>query len=110
MYRFNNYKSGIYDNKYLFKEICNECVSIYAGIQLWMVKKNAVKKVKYILIIFLIYGIIINLAPYLYLPSTLVNNDIAKDIYSIIGPIIYFTIWFTYLSKSKRVKVTYQDA
>ncbi|HXG91456.1 MAG TPA: DUF2569 family protein [Blastocatellia bacterium] len=83
--------------------------SIFAGISLWTKNRNAVKIAKAYLITFLIYTIIEipMLLALASLPSE-ANELIMKGaVFIIARGVIYFGIWYSYLSRSQRVAATY---
>ena len=81
--------------------------SIYAGINLWTLKKNAVYIAKLYLILFLVYTFIELFLWITVLPSKVINKIIGDFTKEIVGSLLYFIIWFSYLNKSKRVKNTF---
>lgn len=82
--------------------------SIYAGISLWTVKKNAVRIAKLYLITFISYSFL-ELIMYLSVfPGKVINIVMGDFIKEIIKSLIYFTIWYLYLIKSKRVRNTFE--
>jgi len=82
--------------------------SIYAGIALWSIKRNAVRIAKTYLLVFLGYVIVAVFLPFLAdLPSAANEVMIAEGLKGAFRSFIYFFIWFSYLNKSKRVKATY---
>jgi len=82
--------------------------SIYAGVLLWRVKPNAVRIAKRYLIIFIIYAIVSSVLPLMAgLPDKIVEAMIGELIKGLVKSIVYFVIWYSYLTISKRVKATY---
>ena len=82
--------------------------SIYAGVALWSIKKDAVKIAKTYLIFFLIYVFISSFLPFMAgLPSSATNAMAAQVVKDAFRSIVYFSIWFSFLNKSKRVMATY---
>jgi hypothetical protein len=83
-------------------------LSIYAAIALLRIQPNAVRIAKTFLAVFLIYAL---LAPFTLLlaglPDAANEAMLAAIIPELIRPIVYFAIWFSYLTKSVRVKATY---
>ena len=83
--------------------------AIIAGFELIMIRQNAVSIAKKFLIIYLLYGILINFGLYFVdLPFgsySYINSQVGRNIFT---SLIYFGIWYSYLSSSKRVKMTYQ--
>lgn len=82
---------------------------IYAGIGLWRIRPGAVNMAKRYLLCFLVYQAIAALLPFLAGLPTAANEamlaQVAKDT---IRSILYVTVWYLYLSKSKRVRATYE--
>jgi len=84
--------------------------SIYAGSILWNIKPRAVEITKIYLKVYLVYTIIASFLPFMAgLPSAANEAMIPVAIFGIIKSIIYYTVWFTFLQKSKRVKATYDS-
>jgi hypothetical protein len=82
--------------------------SIYAGVLLWRVKPNAVRMAKRYLIIFIIYAIISSVLPLMVgFEDKIVASMAGALIKGLAGSIVYFGIWYSYLTISKRVKATY---
>lgn len=84
------------------------CFSIYAGFSLWTVKRNAVKIAKTCLFVFLVHSVIV---VFLYFMAGLSSQDkstlLLQGTKMILPTVIYFAVWYAYLSNSKRVKATY---
>jgi len=82
---------------------------IYAGVRLWRIQPNAVQTAKRYLLCFLGYQVIASILPFTAgLPSAAndaMTAEVAKDT---VRGIIYVSIWYSYLNKSQRVRVTYQ--
>ena len=81
---------------------------IYVGASLWRVKPYAVKIAKIFLIISFIYSIISSIITFVLFPPE--SSDVAyfsPTIRNIHFRFIFTVIWFCYLTKSKRVKITY---
>lgn len=82
--------------------------SVYAAVALLRLQQNAVRVAKVFLVILLIYSLLSPFAVLLAgLPEAATDKVIAAIAPTLLRPIIYFAIWFSYLSKSKRVKATY---
>lgn len=79
--------------------------SITAGVFLWSRRKNAVIIAKRFLVTLLIFGF----GESFILPVLGGISPTGDSIVSMLQVIIYFSIWFSYLKKSKRVKATYGD-
>jgi hypothetical protein len=82
--------------------------SIYAGVGLWRLRASAVQTAKRYLWCFLGYQAIAAVLPFMAgLPSAAndaIMTQVAKDT---IRAGVYFAIWYSYLNKSQRVRVTY---
>jgi tetratricopeptide (TPR) repeat protein len=86
-------------------------LSIRAGIALWTVKSNAVQTAKTFLIIFLGYSFIEVILPFTAgLPSYATDAVVPLAFVSVARSIISFSIWYSYLNVSKRVKATYSGS
>jgi hypothetical protein len=89
--------------------------SIYTGIVLWTKQKNAVKTGKIFLVTALIYQIIISVLPFvtavivMWFSHIYVAYLFGLMVGSIPQGILYFAIWNSYLSESRRVKATYHS-
>ncbi len=101
---------------YLILETVISCMLIlfgmFAGICLWRTTKNAVKITKYYLLCILIkitlsmilfYAFGLHNAPYMQ------GSVMSIMVPMVLQPLIYFTIWYSYLCKSERVKATYNS-
>jgi hypothetical protein len=85
--------------------------SILAGSALWSRKHGAVDLTKKFLVVSLAYSMV---SPFLLIALTNlpaeVNNEIVKEgIKGAIRGIVFFTVWFSYLKVSKRVRHTYRE-
>ncbi|MBN1384163.1 MAG: trypsin-like peptidase domain-containing protein [Elusimicrobia bacterium] len=74
---------------------------IYAGMSLWKIRPHAVKTAKRFLLVSLIYVVSITV---LLIILGIINEEFIKIA---TRSVVYFIIWYSYLSKSKRVKETY---
>jgi hypothetical protein len=82
--------------------------SIYAAIALLRIQPNAVRIAKTYLVVFLIYALVSPFAVFLAgLPDAANEAMMGAIIPELVRPVIYFAIWFSYLTKSERVKATY---
>ena len=91
-----------------FLSIALVILSIRAGIALWNIKPGAVRIAKNYLLIFLAYSIIASILPFMAgLPSESNNVMISEAVRGVIQSLFFFTVWYWYLSVSKRVKATY---
>lgn len=85
-------------------------LSIRAGIALWRIKPNAVKTAKTYFWFFLGYSVIAAFLPFTAgLPSVANEAMIPEVIKIMIQSLIYFGVWYGYLSLSKRVQATYSS-
>lgn len=81
---------------------------MYAGISLLMRRPDAVKTAKNFLLALLGYSVlIIILAPLAGLPAEGTVVMIGAGIKHLFRAAIYVAIWYSYLNKSRRVRVTY---
>ena len=78
------------------------CFGIYAGVALWKIRSNAIKIAKSYLFVLLGYSILIGLLSF-------VDASLAGG-HESIRLLIYFIIWYSYLTKSKRVAATYRKS
>ncbi|MBA7708183.1 hypothetical protein ES703_117075 [subsurface metagenome] len=87
------------------------CFSIYAGVSLWRVKPNAVKLAKIFLTTALVYSVISTIIIYFVYPpiEPSLEEYFVAAISRIALRIVIFAIWFSYLTKSKRVKATFTE-
>jgi hypothetical protein len=82
--------------------------SIYSGIALFRIQPNAVRIAKTYLVLFLIYALLSPFAVFLAgLPDAANEAMLGAIIPELLRPVVYFAIWFSYLTISKRVKATY---
>lgn len=83
------------------------CFSIYAGVNLWTIRPNAVHIAKIYLIVSAISSIMLTCLPlFAGFPeraSTVFLQVFPVEMILLVSP----TVWFLYLSKSKRVATTY---
>jgi hypothetical protein len=86
-------------------------LSIYAGIAMWRVRPGAVRAARVFLIVGLIYAVIAPFTPlFADLPQR-ANDAIMSAAFSSAGRgAIYYFIWLSYLSSSRRVRATYANA
>jgi hypothetical protein len=85
-------------------------LGIFAVVSLWAVKPNAVRVAKLYLIVQPVYAVL-EVALFLaILPSSATGTVIEKGTTSVLGSLLYAGLWFSYLSKSKRVRATYSFA
>lgn len=101
---FYSYSSGVYALASLLWVFGIAIWGIVIGISIWKVKEKAIIWAKEFLIISLVLGIVFT---FLYLGLyTLEEQDILFT--EIFRSLIFFGIWFSYLSVSKRVKNTFK--
>jgi len=83
--------------------------SFYAGLSLWQLKPKAVKTVKLFLITQLLLMILlIALQPFMVFPLGANPTSFGDTIPRLIPFLSYFSVWYAYLSFSRRVHLTYQ--
>lgn len=85
--------------------------SIYAGIALWRIRPNAVNIAKTYLRVYLMVVVIEIFLPLIMagLPTELYGDIIKEGFKGAARAYVFFSIWNSYLSKSKRVKATYGE-
>jgi hypothetical protein len=85
-------------------------LSIRAGMALWNIKPGAVRIAKKYLLLFLGYSVIALFLPFMAgLPSESNDAMVPEIVKGAFQSILYFGIWYSYLSISKRVLNTYND-
>ncbi len=83
--------------------------SFYAGLSLWQLKPQAVKTVKLFLITqLLLMMLLIALQPFMVFPLGANLTSFGDTIPRLIPFLSYFSVWYAYLSFSRRVHRTYQ--
>ncbi len=83
--------------------------SFYAGLSLWQLKPQAVKTVKLFLITqLLLMMLLIALRPFMVFPLGANPASFGDTIPRLIPFLSYFSVWYAYLSFSRRVHLTYQ--
>jgi hypothetical protein len=93
--------------------VCNICLlvySMYAGMSLWRIAPNAVMSAKRYLVVLFHYSFFSIFLPQLVGLSEKTQTEIYKT--SPINNLIvmlYASMWFLYMRKSKRVRATYGD-
>lgn len=93
-----------------FLSIALMFLSVRAGIALWQMKRGAVKMGKDYLLYFLGYTLIAAMLPFMIGLPTVANDAMVPEVIKgAIQSVVYFTIWYTYLNVSKRVKDTYPE-
>jgi hypothetical protein len=93
--------------------VCSICLfvySIYAGVSLWRVAPNAVTSAKRYLVVLFHYSFFSLFLPHLVGLSEKTQPEIYK-VYPINNLIVmlYASLWYLYIRKSKRVKATYGE-
>lgn len=82
---------------------------MYAGINLWTVRSNAVKVTKIYLLALAGYALFITgYTFFILMPQNPSAYDIGTAIGGMIRLIAFSVIWYQYMLKSKRVKATYR--
>jgi hypothetical protein len=85
--------------------------SFYAGLRLWEVKQRAVKIAKAFLITqFSLTFIIVIIRPFMTLPLGGNENIVAEILKRLLPSLLNFSLWYLYLSHSRRVFNTYSEA
>ena len=83
-------------------------LSVRAGRALWNLKKGAVRTAKSYLLIYLWYTLTTASLPFMAgLPSEFNEAMISPTVKDVLGGVLFFAVWSSYLHKSKRVKATY---
>ena len=83
-------------------------LTIRAGIALWTIKQNAVKIAKNYFWIGLVYSVVVGILPFFAgLPAETNAAMVPELIRELAQALIFFSVWYTYLCKSERVKSTY---
>ena len=84
--------------------------SIYAGVGLWSIRKGAVRTAKRYFLCYLGYAFIAAALPFMAgLPSAAHDSLIFIAAKSAGGGLVSFSIWYSYLNNSARVKATYES-
>ena len=84
--------------------------AIYAGIALWKIKSHSLRTIKFYFLLLLIYLIIAAFLPFRSdLSSNATTSLIVLIIKNTFGSLIFILIWYLYLKRSKRVKLTYGE-
>lgn len=83
--------------------------SIFVGVELWTIQKNAVSHAKRFLLSVLAYNLSLPFLPYFAGIEADVYKEITPELigFSVRGS-IYVAIWYAFLNKSKRVAATYR--
>ncbi len=87
------------------------CFSVYAGVRLWKITAGAVEVAKRYLMVYLGYNIFTLALPFIYgIPERFADPIFKQLSKAFPFAAAYFTIWYLYLTYSKRVKGTYKIA
>jgi len=82
--------------------------SIYAGISLWRIRPGAVGLAKKYLLTLLAYSVLAFFLPFTAdLPKTANEVMLGEILKDVVRSLIYVGVWYSYLSKSERVRATY---
>ena len=101
---FYSYSSGVYDLASLLWVFGIAIYSIIVGISIWRRKEKAIIWAKEFLIVSLIIGIV-----FTFLYSGLYTTEEQDILFvEVFRSLVFFGIWFSYLSASKRVKNTFK--
>jgi len=83
---------------------------IYAGIALWRVRSGAVGVARNYLSFYFLANIAMASLPFLLGGASLSRRAIHQALWSVVPAYIFYSIWTSYLKKSKRVRATYGAA
>ena len=84
------------------------CFSVYAGLSLWKVRPNAVRTAKTYLLALAISSITLTCLPLIAGLPEQANTAMLQVLpLEILKLLVYPTVWYLYLNKSKRVATTY---
>jgi hypothetical protein len=84
-------------------------LGIFAGVYLWGVKPGAVQIAKAYLIVLAVYAVLEVPLFLAALPSSATDRFTERSTIAVLRTLFYVGLWYSYLSKSKRVKATYFD-
>ena len=85
------------------------CFGVYAGISLWRIRPNAVEIAKTYLVLAALIGTTLISLPFLAgLPEEANVAMLKATPIAILPVLVYSTVWFLYLTKSKRVATTFK--
>jgi len=91
--------------------VCLAIFSFYAGLRLWEVKQRAVKIAKAFLITqFSLTFIIVIIRPFMTLPLEGNENIVPEIMKRLLPALLNFSLWYLYLSHSRRVFNTSSEA
>jgi hypothetical protein len=84
-------------------------VGVYAGLALWTVRPKAVVLAKTALLFVFGYAILTLVMPFFMALPHDIGQGVTKDLVpDVVRMVLVAVIWFSYLSSSKRVRVTYR--
>lgn len=84
--------------------------SVYVGIRLWRIRPGAVQSAKSYLTWNLSISAIIIILPFgLVLPPLVKEATVSHMVRGFLNTILWFTVWYSYLNVSKRVRATYRS-
>lgn len=85
--------------------------SIYAGVQLWKIRPNAVRTAKRYLLASLLYSFVAAALPFFAgLPSMADDELAGQAVMTVVRGLLYYGVWYSYLERSKRVEATYASS
>jgi hypothetical protein len=101
---FYSYSSGVYDLASLLWVLGIAIWSMIVGIAIWKIKEKAIIWAKELLILSLVIGLV-----FTFLYSGLYTLEEQEILFvDLLRSLVFFGIWFSYLSVSKRVKNTFK--
>ena len=81
---------------------------MYVGIRLWSVKSNAIHRTKQFLRVYLVISFLRAGLPFLVsLPSSVAVIFAGTYLTHVIGASFYVGVWYLYLKRSRRVRITF---
>jgi hypothetical protein len=100
----------LYNMIILVSMVCLAIFSFYAGLRLWEIKSRAVKIAKVFLITQVsLTVIIVIIRPFMTLPLGGNENIVAEVMQRLLPSLLNFSLWYLYLSHSRRVFHTYSE-
>ena len=82
----------------------------YVAYSLIKKESKAPSKAKILIIVILIDAILSNLSPLLYgLPNNVSHELLAENMPAIVGSFLFCVVWYSYFTKSARVKNTFNN-
>ena len=100
--------TGFYNNLDAVLDPCMAILGIYIGVQLWKMHPNSVENAKIYLLVFFGVSVFSTFIPIYWMSHY--ENKLSFSIYEgmkLIGELLFFSIWYAYLNRSKWVKSTY---